>query len=128
MLGFFKRKPRSDRKGMREDFQSVMAELAAGEVVRRAAVGFGLNLLSTAFVARFSSFASFQAQPRVEQMQYLKSLISTADELAVRDPGTALGFRFYAIYIAALMERDEELLSEIGKQLALLSREGDFGV
>ncbi len=128
MFDFFKRKMPRDREGMRADFRSVMAELAAADAVRRAAVGEGLNILTTAFVARFSSSSSFQTQPRAEQMQYLKSLITAADGLSVRDPWVALGFRLYAMYVAALMENDKELLSEIGKQLASLSREGDFGL
>jgi len=128
MFDFFKRKWSRDCEDMRADFQSVMAELAAADAVQRAAVGEGLNILTTAFVARFSSSSSFQTQPRAEQMQYLKSLVTATDGLSVRDPWVALGFRLYAMYVAALMENDKELLSEIGEQLVPLSREGDFGV
>jgi hypothetical protein len=115
------------REDFRQHFQTVMSELTTADDLKRHAVGYGINFLTTAFISRFGSLASFKTQPHADQMDYLKNTFALAEKRAGEDPGVALGFRLFGMYLTAQIANDEEVISEVAAQLASLSQESDIG-
>ena len=127
MFGHFKKRTNSHQEGLREDFDKLMSSLNRGNPTVRMVVGHSINIVNTAFVARFGRLDTFRNLPKDEKLKYIASL-TKAEELASKDhPEASVAFVLFKMWIAALTESDDELFSHFSKGIAVLSREGDLG-
>lgn len=127
MFGLFKKSATPHRDGLREDFDKLMDSLNQASPIARVAVGDSINMVNTAFVARFGRPEAFRTLPKDEKLKYIASLIK-AEELASRGhPEASVAFALFKMWIAALTENDDELFSHFSKGIAVLSKEGDLG-
>ncbi len=127
MFGLFRKKSASpERAGLIDDFRKASEELRVADPLARIKVGMTINTASSAFSYTFKGPSGFQAISRNAQLEYMKK-VKTAQELAHsnRDGEAALGFGLFNMWLCALIEKDDELMTLIQPELTKLSKEAD---
>ncbi len=74
----------------------------------------------------FGDIAGFQALRKTEQMAYLNKLKDLEEKLQQDDPMSGIGVGLFKMWLATVMENDEELMIAFENELAALSSEGDL--
>lgn len=124
----FSKKEPPGRKEFREEFETIIAKLRRTDELTQTAVGLAINLMTSAFVQRFSDIKTFRALSKQEQHAYIQSLTKAEEGLIAKDAHSALGFGVFKMWIAALSADDEELIAHFSEELTFLSKKGDLPV
>ncbi len=124
----FSRKEPLGRKAFREEFDTVTAKLRRADEASQVAVGHTINMANSFFIQRFTAIESFRKLPKAEKIAYIESLTSMEEKLTTKDPHAAVGFGLFKMWVGALSEGDDELVSKFSKELAFFSKKGDLRV
>lgn len=114
-----------ERADLRQQFREILSTLQTADQLAQAAVGHGINMMNSLFVKKFGDVDAFQRRPKVENLAFIDSLTHLEQELAPRDPHSALGVILFKMWIGAVAERDQGLMNEFSADLAVLSRQGE---
>ena len=115
-----------EREASREEFDQLTRTLRDSDDLSIMVVGNAINMANGVFLQTHTSAAAFMRLPRHEQAAYIKTLISTEDELREDDPETALGFGLFRMWIGALISGDQELIKSFSHELVYLGEKGDL--
>lgn len=126
MFGLFKKQESSGRKGLRLEFERVTAMLRKADDMPQMAVGHTINMINSMFTQQFHTVEEFQLLPKSQRMDYIRNLTSMEKQMTNEDPFSALGVGLFKMWIGAVVENDEALMSQFFEELSYLSRKGDL--
>jgi len=124
----FGKKELQGRKAFREEFDTVTAKLRRADEASQVAAGHSINMANSFFIQRFTAIESFRKLPKAEKLAYIHSLTSMEEKVTTKDPHAAVGFGLFKMWVGALSEDDEELISRFSKELAFFSKKGDLPI
>ena len=126
MFNPFKKQVSPLREEIRNDFAKYAREVKDSEDVYQIGVGHAINMANSMFIQRFGSIDGFCQRSTSERSDYQAKLAASAIEIGKQDGLTARGFLLFTMWVAAVNNRDQELISEFSKELAYFSRKGDL--
>ena len=126
-MGWFNRnKENPGRRVFREEFNESIQALTKADKVTRMAVGHSINMANSALCKTFGNIVGFQEIPKTEQLAYVNKLKDLEEALLEKDPLSGLGVGLFKMWLATVVENDEELMTLFANELAILSSEGDL--
>jgi hypothetical protein len=114
-----------ERRHFKKNFSGVMARILQSDDVTQTEIGRSINFANGFLVATFVSLDAFRKAPRSAQMECMKSIYALADDCGTDNTVPTLGFTLFGMYLATLIEKDEELEKKFGSELEYLSRKVD---
>ena len=126
MFGFLKKRANSERQKVIEEFTQAINAIKGADKTVQLAVGHGLNMANSFFFQKFHNIDAFKGISKREQLDYLRKLGATEEEIGKKDPQAALGFGLFKMWIASIIQNDEESMQYFSNELAWLSKAGDL--
>ena len=124
MFGLFKER-KSDDQVLEEEFNGVLSAFDKAPEVNKLAIAYMLAFCWKLFNSKFGSQDEFKRSSRDQQFDYLRSLTSLESKL-VKDGKKleAVGVALMKMYLAPLMEGDDDMALRMAKKLEPLNQLG----
>ena len=121
MFNLFGKRRDPYRVQVKQQFDAITKQLRTADELSQMAVGHAINMANTFFLQRFGSIAAFSALSKPEKLDYIHSLSSFEEKLAVSDRHSSLGTTLFKMFVGALVENDAELVEHFSGELAFFS-------
>lgn len=126
MFNLFRPKEAPERKEFRETFMRYATNLRNSDETVQALVGHAINMANSLFFRTYSDIAEFESQPKSAQLDYINKLSVMEKKLDKSEPVLALGFGLFKMWIAAVVDDDQELMEEFFVELSYFSKKGNL--
>ena len=125
MFGFIKNAlAKTARDGLLNDFHKARAAIGKADRASQISIAVGLNMAITLFSKKFGGPQGFSREDKGRRIAYLKSLDNLEEKMRVHDPLFSIGVAVFKMWVAALVEDDDDLRSQIEPFLDELSNLG----
>lgn len=125
MLNFFRNKKGSEREAVILEFRNMIEKTKAGKNDIQIVVGHGVNMSNSIFLKTYSSPDDFRKKLYKEKFKYLQKFKEFQESCREKDLAFYMGIHFFATWLVALVENDNELEKIVQKELIWLSKKGE---